>query len=722
MTTAASAPGRWKRAAAATFADPPAEYGPIDGWWWEAGRLDRDRMRWQLEELKDKGIAGSWFYARYVYDEPLASDPCYFSDKWWEFTRFAAEEHHRLGLRNFFSVWTQLEFEQDAIRAQREAEPRLWGRRLVIHRTRSEAAGPLALEIPAGDEILDVAAYRGDIDVIDPGSRVALQAAGRRIEWDAPEGGWLLGAVAAHPWDLDYLDPEIGERWVEVVLAEYDRRLPGMMGSHIQGFGPDEMTLLNGLTPYSPALLERVRDRGGFDPEPLLVGLFCDIGPATDRIRCRYYAALCELLDENFYRATSRWLHTRGMTHATISQLGDDPLTHTFHYGDIVRYLRTFDIPGNEDPGNAAPGQRRLLQTKISSSSAHFGGSGRAVVLAHYCSGWGHTLEENLAWTNEAYAKGMNLYSRHLASYSLMGGWYEYVPPSDHFYQPYWRYWRHFADYVRRLSFVMSQGKHRADVGLLYPLTTIHAHWVAGRGPQDAEAGPRDVMVDATAQLTPDPGDVGSIFEALEADLERAVRDTFDPPAHEASDGLAALAEALYDGGLDFDVVDADLIASATVRDGVLDIAGVELRCLVLPSITTIPLGVMEMARNFFEAGGTVVAHGCLPHASVENGRGDPRLRELVEQVFGASENERGGTAVLINGEPGQVVSAVARAIVPDVVTSEPGIFHTHRHADGADVYFLFNTEERERTVTATLRVDADVEIWDHVHRQDAPC
>src|SRR5581483_11854086 len=109
MTPSADSASRWKDAARAAFADPPAEYGPIDGWWWEAGRLDRDRMRWQLEELKDKGIAGSWFYARYVYDEPLASEPRYFTDGWWEFTRFAAEEHQRLGLRNFFSVWTQLE-------------------------------------------------------------------------------------------------------------------------------------------------------------------------------------------------------------------------------------------------------------------------------------------------------------------------------------------------------------------------------------------------------------------------------------------------------------------------------------------------------------------------------------------------------------------------------------------------------------------------------------
>ena len=38
------------------FRNPSSEYGPIDCWWWEAGHLDRERMRGQLEEMKEKGI------------------------------------------------------------------------------------------------------------------------------------------------------------------------------------------------------------------------------------------------------------------------------------------------------------------------------------------------------------------------------------------------------------------------------------------------------------------------------------------------------------------------------------------------------------------------------------------------------------------------------------------------------------------------------------------
>jgi alpha-L-rhamnosidase/Glycosyl hydrolases family 2, sugar binding domain len=692
------------------FSEPASEYGPIDGWWWEAGRLDRERMSWQLREFKDKGIAGTWFYARYLYDEPLASEPRYFSDDWWEFTRFAAEEQRRLGLRNFFSNWTALEFEQDAIRAKRDAEPGLWGHRLVIHQIRTERGGPVVLEIPDGDEVLDAAAYRSDADSLDYASRVALTRSGREtpVVWNAPGAGWLLTVIAARRWDLNYLGPDVAEQWLAAVLGEYDRRLPTLMGNGIEAFGPDEMTLLSGNTLVSAPLLEDVRSRTGLDPAPYLVGLFHDIGPKTEQIRCNYYDAMCSLLEEHFYQAPARWLHDRGMRHASISQLGDDPLSQTYHYGDFLRYLRSFDIPGNEDPGTSRPGHRRLLQTKLSSSIANLYGARRAVVLAHYCAGWGHTLEENLAWTNESYAKGMNLYSRHLGSYSLMGGWYEWVPPSDHFHHPYWRYWKPFADYVRRLSFILSQGNHRADVALVHPISTIHAHWVAGRNRPGA-------AIDAVAEATEGEAE-GEVAEELNA--------VFGPAAHQSSQGLVSLADALYRNGIDFDVVDNSSLARATVRTDVLEIAGVEFRCLLLPPLTTIPIAVMELAKRFYDAGGTVGAFGRIPAASVENGRGDPKLRALTDAVFGVGaegnpsgavtrRNGCGGSAFFVPGDAAEVPWTISEEIVCDVVASEKGIFHTHRQVDGVDVYFLFNTEERSRDLKIRLRVDAEIEIWD---------
>jgi hypothetical protein len=307
------------------------------------------------------------------------------------------------------------------------------------------------------------------------------------------------------------------------------------------------------------------------------------------------------------------------------------------------------------------------------------------VVLAHYASGWGHTLEENLGWTNEAYAKGLNLYSRHLASYTLLGGWYEYVPPHDHFFQPYWRYWKTFADQVRRLSYVMSQGVHRADVAILYPLTTLHAHWRA--------------IPDST-----EPEGDGEARVSFEAEAARRV---FEPFAFDVSEALEALCTAVYHGGLDFDFVDDPSFERAEVRDNVLAIGGLEFRSVVLPPMTTIRRTTMEKIGAFHRAGGSVVALGRLPTSSVEAGGDDPILGSLVEEVFGDS-----GRGILVEGSAEGVPVAVTAGIDRDVIASEPMVFHTHQHLDDGEVYLIFNASDEARDVAVDLRVDGAPSRW----------
>src|SRR5689334_11753304 len=44
----------------AKFAAPDQEYRPIDCWWWDGAPLDRERLRWQLEDMHAKGVGGTW--------------------------------------------------------------------------------------------------------------------------------------------------------------------------------------------------------------------------------------------------------------------------------------------------------------------------------------------------------------------------------------------------------------------------------------------------------------------------------------------------------------------------------------------------------------------------------------------------------------------------------------------------------------------------------------
>ena len=681
------------------FGDPPAEYGPVDCWWWEAGELDRNRMRWQLEEMKRKGVSGTWYYPRLFGGHPLQGEPDYWSDEWWEMYRFSLQEHERLGMVAWTTDWSGVsgptrpsEVFPNKLRAERERKPWLWGRRLAMHRKEATAAGPLHLELGEEETLLWAAAFRNDRHGLDERSRRDLHAEGRTITWQAPEAGWTLTAVVSQPHDLNYLDRRVAERWIEILLVPYEQRLAGFIGSTLQAYSTDELVVLGGNILFSEALLKRFGTEKGFDPRPLLAALFVDLGPRTDQVRCQYYDLMVTLLEENLFRPFADWLHARGMRYTEFCPNGKwlDMLGQTYHYGDFFRYMRHYDYPGNEEDAN----RTRTFQAKLASSIANLYRKQRAGLTAYWGTGWGHSPQDNLTWTNENYAYGLNLYNRHGVLYSTLGGWYEWVPPAVHFRQPYWESWRTFSDHIRRLSYLLSQGHHVADDALLYPVTTIQANWFAG-----AE---------------------------------------FGAAAADAANTAYGLARSVYEAGIDLDFIDHESLARARVEDGRLKVSGLEFRVLLLPPLTTVRTATLAKVQEFWEGGGIVVAFRSLPGASAEQGRDDPAVLAILEQTFGLESTAAhrnacahrctehrvfrhaspgGGMACFVPSEATEhyltVAELIGSLIEQDVVASEPGVYHTHRHTDDVDIYFLFNTRSERRALEFALRVDGQPELWD---------
>lgn len=683
------------------FLNPAREYGPIDCWWWEAGQLDKERMRWQLEEMNAKGVAGTWFYPRFVGDEPLSSDPGYWTQKWWDFTRFSMEEHRRLGMVAWLNDWTARQFFQDRLRAEREENPSLAGRRLALHTQESKAPGLITVDIPADEEVLHAAAYRKTVDgrLQDSSSEdpafedLGAAVKDHRLTWEASEAGWLVAVVTGQPHDLDYLHPSVADRWLGMLLGAYDEELGDFIGETLQAHGTDEVFVLNGSTLYSPALFDRFKTEKGYDPAPHLIGLFHDIGPMTDKIRCDYYDLMASMVEENLYAPLSRGLEKRGLLYTEFCPNGksEDMLSQTYNYGDFFRYMSHYSIPGNEENSR----RTRTFQAKMASSIADLYGHKRVGGCVFWGTGWGHTTEQNLTWTHENYALGVNLYNRHGVLYSTMGGWYEWVPPEIHFRQPYWQYWKHFTDYVTRLSYILSQGIHQPDVALLYPLTTIHAHWPAGR-----------MSEEGTRVKFNHPED-------------------FDAAAHEAAKTSYVVAKRIYKSGIDLDFIDDRSLCSGEVGEGQLRLAGMAFRAVVLPQMTTIRTQTLEHIKAFYDSGGTVVAYHRLPDASPEQGRDDPNIQRLLRQIFGIAasdavtgpvqqENEHGGKGIFLppDADVSMLPGFLSEAIDQDVVASQEDVYHTHKRIGDVDVYFLFNAMNEKWDLTLSMRASGEPEVW----------
>jgi len=672
---------------AAKFADPPAEYRPVDCWWWDYGKLTEDRLRWQLDEMHAKGVGGTWLYPRFGANQPQSSEPGFFTEGWWGFVRFVLDEQQRLGMVQYANDWLgrlDKAYFQSQLRREAKDNPKLMGRRLVAHTARSTAAETLTVEVPAGETVLSAVAYHlreASESEVDDETRIELGefVDGNELKWEAPGPEWLAVVVCSQPHDLNYLDRAVADRWIEIFYEPYRKQLGDRLGKSLVAYGPDERAVLGGSILYSDEVRGRYEKRTGADLLPDLAALFVDIGPRTDAVRCQYYDAMNGLLEENLYAPMADWLHDHGMKHVTIATWGrENMLQQTSNYGDYPRMMKHFDMPGNEDSKESGPGGA-FIDTKMSSSMAHLNGQSRVAVCAYWGMGWGYLQEDNIARTNLNYALGINLYNTHGVMYSLLAGRNEWVPPEVHFYQPYWETWRTFTDYVSRLSYVLSQGRHRADVALVYPLSTIHANWHSGS--------------------------------------------KFAAPASESQSATFTAAKALYAGSLDFDFVDEARLADSTAAHGTATIAAMDFPVIVLPAMTTIRRDAMERIRRFVEAGGTLVVLRRPPTASTEVGRDDPELLEAWHALLGEYEadsedvvtqdNASGGHTILLRTPDADLAKMIRGVIRPDISTTAADLAHTHQQVGSQHVYYFVNRQREARSVDVLVRAKGRPEIWD---------
>ncbi|MGK5558625.1 glycosyl hydrolase, partial [Actinomadura kijaniata] len=397
---------------------PPRAYSPAPIWWWSGERLDRRRLRDQLERFTAGGVhnlvilnlapSGPMFGAD-------ADDPAFFTDAWWELLDGVCEDAAGLGVSLWF--YDQLGFSGADLQA-----------RLVR----------------------DVPAFAG--------------------RWLEPGGG-----TAAR--GFDYLSARACAALLDRVHGEFERRLGHRLGNVIVGSFQDE---LPALPTWTEGFAGEFAARRGYDPTPYLPCLWKggDRNDGDDdddndddealRFRRDYHLTRAELAEEAFFRPLAGWHARHGLLHGCDQQdpaRAGHPVDGVRLYADYARTHRWFGAPGSDHHGDA----------RVHSSLAHLYGRDRVWIEAFHSSGWGGTLEETLDWLLPWLRAGATLYNPHAVYYTTKAGWWEWAPPATDWRQPYWAHHRVFADAVTRLCAALSLGRHVCDVAVLFPTATAQA-------------------------------------------------------------------------------------------------------------------------------------------------------------------------------------------------------------------------------------------------------
>ena len=508
------------------FQKPPPGFGVVPFFWWLGDPLTQERLTWVLEQMAGTGIAG--YQINYAhsdqggrsYGATYASDPTLFSEDWWK----------------------------------------LVGRFMQA-----------AKQQGAGISLSDYTLGPGQGWCFDAVLHEHPEVTGMNLRM-GPDGKVSIATV---PGSLNPLHPLSGKLYAEKFFGEFERRNPGEGGKGLNFFFSDELTFGVGGHLWSLHFAEEFKKRKGYDIWPELPALFKDIGPRTPKIRLDYSDVMVSLTEEGYFKPIFDWHQQRGMT------MGCDHGgrgRNVVEFGDYFRTQRWMQGPGADQPNLG----KNLIKAKVASSMAHLYLRPRVWLEGFYGSGWGTTSAGLVDATFADFVMGYNLLAFHGMYYSTHGGWWEWAPPDNTFRMPYWKHMRGFMDCVQRLAYVLSQGHHRCDVAILYPVAAV-------------EAG-----MDGAA----------------------AVETAF------------ATGTQLYAQAIDFDFMDFESLDRAQIVGQELRVSGESYRVLVLPAMKAVRHSTLQKALAFRRSGGTVIALGALPEASDRIGRADPEVAAMVKELF----------------------------------------------------------------------------------------
>lgn len=653
------------------FQNPPLGYGEVAFYWWLGDPLTKERLSWQIDRLKEKDVLGLQVnYAHsdqggQIYGLTLPSDPPLFSEDWWNLFGWFLQEAKKRDMSVSLSDYTLGVGQGSYMDEILKDCPDLRGATLSQETRTIDGGKELTWEVP--DNAIAVTAYRIKEGAIESGSGVDLRAQifGKTLRWTPPDAeSWQVVAVkyTVNPYSVDPLNQKLGEQVIEKFFQRFVDRNPGEAGKGLNFFFSDELDFRVGGNLWTARFADEFKKRKGYDVVPELPALFVDIGPKTPKIRLDFRDVMVSLEEESFFRPVFEWHNQHGMLYGCDH--GGRGL-QVDEFGDYFRTQRWMTGPGCDQPHLDA----NIIKNKVASSITHLYERPRTWLEGYHSSGWGTNLEQLTAATMRNFAMGQNLLTLHGLYYSIHGGWWEWAPPCNHFRMPYWEHMGDYMDMVQRLSYLLSQGRHRCDVAILYPVAPVES----GMGGQEA---------------------VKAAFQ---------------------------LGESLYKKGIDFDFIDFQSVDRAKIENKQLAVSGEIYKVLVLPAMKAIRFSALRKAADFQNQGGIVISVGALPEASERIGRDDLALDALVKGIFSLSARESAGVQEIrkhgnkFGGlgiwaqKPEQALAEIASLFPRDFTPASDNVDVMHRKIGARDIYMVYGAAKNSE---CEFRAKGRVELW----------
>jgi len=691
---------------AGMFSNLHDEFGPVPWWCW-TGKMTKKEILSQLRDMKEKGINEFFIMAMYGLEFPS-----FLKDTYWDYIGFVLEKSKEAGMK----VWLYDDLNWPSGTAAGyllKEHPEYLSSAMELNERKVANGKTVNIEamLEGGSEIL-YAGFRNlegnirDIPVEKArwwekqGERKWVNRTGRPVTFmmlvKKPCCRVLLSSTGtADSWQQhgygDMLDKKAVETWMSYIHVQYLKRFRRYFGSTLKGFFFDEPYAninKNMSFAYTKTLFSEFEKRCGYRLEDNFRLLLSENSrPETLKARIDYYGLITDLFSKNFSETAGRWC-SKNRVSVTGHCMAEESISFSNKVnGDIHEFIKHIQVPGMDMLAGCMPG--KPLETAIGkepydyplltftakriSSTARYTGAKRTMCEAFGVRDWNCTLEEQKKDNDWLASMGISLINDNALIYSI-ADFRKRAISGKHFSQPWWKYYRIYADYCRRVSLFASFAPLDTDIAVLYSVTSAHA---------------------------------GTTFRVgTECEFWNET-----PQSHIMLYMLVLSMNSLFENHVDFEMLFEDVLKESSVSGGVLKCRNAEFRTVVVPGCHVIDGTCALKLKKFSESGGRILWLGCKPQWSYDKGKLSPCRKEQrgVFIPFEKDYDREKFKAEFIS----RILPLVTKKWDLESRREAEGIWATARKTNDEYMLFLANHTGRDREITLNHGIEGTAVIMD---------
>lgn len=541
--------------------------GMVPFWLWN-GHQEKEEISRQLNLAAHAGLRGMCLHAR------LGNQVEYMSDHWLELVKHACQKAKELGLE----IWLYDEegFPSGSAGGRLCTKDSPYRQRSLTFREccASEAGGALRI-------------FRMD-DLTVPAEKKSLQ----------PHEKVLAFFPTSVDDYVDTLSQATARAFMDMTHRKYYVALEQFFGSVIPVIYTDDLNHLMDFAhdtqlSWTTGFDQEFQKRNRYSILDHLSMLVEDL-PGCAKVRIDYRKTVRDLFLQNFVKPMQQWCSEHGVM--LVGHLSGDegPFSKMMRrFSDPMTYYMTEDVPSIDDFIAGVPDGRYLAAPVNKKGSSMFILCKTASSVAHQfkndlCSsevltslGWGVPFVEQLAQLNINMALGMNMITPHAYSYTAEAIAKRDHPASYFYQQPYFKFHRELYACVSNSLRHLQKGEPETDLLIIYPVSSLWAS--TGMDSMIWEQKQRFRNSDLK-----DPDTAYRILSELLLQLERQ---------HKS-----------YEFGHE-----EMMVSHGIIQDSCFHLGKSVFREIVLPDLVNISKDLVELLRNFTQAGGRVTFIGSLP-------------------------------------------------------------------------------------------------------------